>query len=306
MNEELIEQFLLQRYPDDSYQKAVRDEITFACVDFIQSGLADSNFTNELCSNDEQKYWGRVSEALLAARLKQVGITPEPSRNSGPDFLLINKGQKIWVEVICPEPKGIPLEWLDPEQVNARKYPHEQILLRWTSAIKEKSEKLLGNEDGAVKGYINKGIVESTDAYVNAVNGCQLRRGFNGISQLPCVVEAVFAVGPYQLKIDRDSLKQIGAGYQHRPLIVKPKGEPVPAYTFLDSKFRPISAIWAVDVNGTAVVGNLEPMVVVHNPNAVNPIPIGLLPAHDEYIAKTIGLEEYKLNRIEGSLRSRT
>ncbi len=57
-----------------------------------------------------------------------------------------------------------------------------------------------------------------------------------------------------------------------------------------------------MDVDGTSVIGNSEPMAVIHNPNAVNPIPIGYLPAHDEYVATPIGTEEYELNRLEGNL----
>ena len=157
-------------------------------------------------------------------------------------------------------------------------------------------------------GYIEKGIVASEDAYVIAVNGRQMRSGtfsaLLGISQFPFAVEAVFAVGPYQISVNRNTMEQTGTGHQHRPLISKRKGALVPAYTFLDKRFQSISTIWAVDVDGTSANGNSEPMDVVHNPNANNPIPIGLLPAHDEYVATSIGTEEFKLNRVEGRLKS--
>lgn len=309
MNEELIETFLLQRYPGSGRRQALRDEIAYACNAFVQSGLADSNFTKDLCSGSEQNFWSRVSEALLAARLKKIGLIPEPSHGGGPDFLVIENGRKIWIEVICPEPTGVPSDWLEPEMGTVISFPHEQILLRWTSAIKEKAEKLLGSLDGTIKGYIEKGIVASDDAYVIAVNGRQLRSGpfheLLGISQFPFAVEAVFAVGPYQININRDTMKQTGAEHQHRPLIKKPKGAPVPAYTFLDARFQPISAIWAVDVDGTSAIGNSEPMAVVHNPNTANQIPTGFLPAHNEYVATQIGTAEYELNRLKGSLSSR-
>ncbi|MDO9230490.1 MAG: hypothetical protein Q7U03_13115 [Syntrophales bacterium] len=302
-----IETFLLQRYPGSGRPQTMRDEIANACNAFVKSGLADAKFTKEFCSGSDQKFWSCVSEALLAARLRNVGLDPEPSHGGGPDFLVIEDGRKIWVEVICPEPTGVPSEWLTSELGNVVSFPHEPILLRWTSAIKEKAEKLIGSSDGAITGYIEKGIVASGDSYVIAVNGRQLRNGpfpaLFGISQFPFAVEAVFALGPYQIRINRDSLEQTGAGHQHRPLILKPKGAPVSAYTFLDARFQPISAIWAVDVDGTSAIGNSEPMAVIHNPNAVNPIPIGFLPAHDEYVAKPIGTEEFELNRIEGCLK---
>jgi type I restriction enzyme S subunit len=286
----------------------VREEIANACNEFVKSDLADTEFTKELCSGSEQKYWSCVSEALLAARLRNVGLNPAPSHGGGPDFLLIEKERKIWIEVICPEPKGVPLDWLNSEYGKVINFPHEQILLRWTSAIKEKAEKLIGDLDGTNIGYIKKGIVALEDAYVIAVNGRQMRNGsfptLLGISQFPFAVEAVFAIGPYQISINRNTLKQTGAGHQHRPLISKRKGAQVATYTFLDERFQSISAIWAVDVDGTSAIGNPEPMAVIHNPNANNPIPIGLLPAHDEYVATPIGMEEFKLNKVEGRLES--
>ncbi len=306
----MIENFLLQRYPGSGRPQTVRDEIANACNAFVNSGLADANFTKELCSGSEQKFWSCVSEALLAAHLRKVGLVPVHSHGGAPDFLITENGRNIWIEVICPEPIGVLSDWLTPKFGNVVNFPHERILLRWTSAIKEKAEKLIGSLDGAIKGYIEKEIVKLGDAYVIAVNGCQLRSGqfpaLLGISQFPFAVEAVFAVGPYQITINSDTLERTGAGHQHRPLIPKPEGMPVPANTFLDTKFQPISAIWAVDVNGTSAIGNSEPMAVIHNPNAVNPIPIGFLPAHDEYMATSIWTGKLELNRLDGRLISRS
>ncbi len=52
-------------------------------------------------------------------------------------------------------------------------YAPEAMLLRWTAAIKEKAEKLLGNS--GAKGYIQKGIAGPNDIYVVAVNARLLR-----------------------------------------------------------------------------------------------------------------------------------
>lgn len=302
-----IQSFLQKRYPGEGKQQVLRETIASACNDFVESGLADANFINELCSGSESKFCSRISEALLAAYLKKTGHTPFLSNGSAPDFFTIDKERKIWIEVTCPEPTGLPLNWGYPKMGEVIDIPHEKILLRWTSAIKEKAEKLLGCLDGSAEGYIGKGVVSLRDAYVIAVNGYQLRemKAFPrliGISQFPYAVEAVFAVGPYQIAIDRDSLKTVNTDHQHRPIIKKPSGSDVPAYTFLDERYQQISAIWGVDIDGTSSVGNSEPMVVVHNPNAVNPISTGYLPAHSEYVATPNGENEYLLQRIDGNL----
>ncbi len=269
--------------------------------------MADHKFLVELCSGSDAKLWACLSEAFLAECLRSHGINPLPARLKGPDFLILKDDKKIWIEVICPEPKGIPRDWLKrPSGTHCVKFPYQAISLRWTSALKEKAEKLLGTADGRLEGYIAKGIVGPTDAYVIAINGCQLHdcgfSGVNGISTFPFAVEIAFAIGPQQIHIDTETFNQVGRGYQHRPIIINSNGSPVPADSFLNPRFNPISAIWAVDIDGTSAIGNREPMVVVHNPNATNPIPIGFLPAELEYVATRINDEQLELEIRGGQL----
>jgi len=160
-----------------------------------------------------------------------------------------------------------------------------------------------------VKGYLQKGVVAPGDAYVIAVNG-RLLRGphfatITGISQFPFAVEAAFAVGPMNEMINLDTGKAAGSGHGHRPVIRKPNGAHIPAYTFLDPAFKAVSAIWATDVDESWVIGNMKPMAVIHNPGAESPLPGGLLPAQDEYLAAANGPYEYALVRRDGRLLSR-
>ncbi len=304
-----LNQFLLARYPGDSNNRIkIREFVQCLCKRHMELGLADQNFESNLCSGGEPQYWQRVSEALLAHELLDAGLDVKSSRD-GPDFLVMHEGRKIWVEVICPEPTGVPENWLNDEPNCVVTFPHETILLRWTAAIKEKAEKLLGNPEKKILGYLEKGVVAADDSYVIAVNGRMLRGAFNaltGISQLPFAVEAVFAVGPYQVNIDRTSLKATGSGHQHRPIISKPIGKPVPAYTFLDPAFQAVSAIWATDISDCWVIGNAKRMSVVHNPIATKPIPEQLLPADSEYVASACGEDEYLLEKINDRARFST
>ena len=284
----MLDKFLLARYPSHSSECIkVREFVQCLCKRHIKLELADQDFENSLCSGDEPRYWQRLSEALLAYELLEAGLDVRPSRD-GPDFLVVHEGRKLWVEVICPEPVCVPENWLRHEVNRCVTFPHEAILLRWTAAIKEKAEKLLGNPKKFHLGYLERGVVAPDDSYVIAVNGRRLRGEFIaplGISQLPFAVEAVFAVGPYQLTIDPTSLKARDGAHQHRPNIIKANGSDVPAYTFLDPAFQAVSAIWATDIDDKWVIGNTKQMSVVHNPIATNRIPERLLPATSEYVA---------------------
>lgn len=279
---------------------SVRQYLASACERFLDSGMADPHFLTELASGSEPRFWSRVSEALIYERLRGMTFGSRRVQGAGPDFVVIDGCRKVWIEVVCPAPMNVPSDWRNHEVGGVVDFPHEAILLRWTSSIMAKAEKLIGSEDGSVVGYLNSGVVDADDAYVIAVNGCQLRSGpfpaLIGISQFPFAAEAVFPIGPYQLRLNRESLKVVDHGHQMRPYVCNKNGAKVPAYTFLDPRFNAISAIWGVDLNGGSAVGNSEPMVVVHNPNATNPVPLNFLPADDEYTAVTRG-EEVLLSR---------
>lgn len=297
----MIRTFLSQRFPGDQPQTvALRDKLARACEDFVSSGRSDPKFVAELTSGSDQKFWASISEALIAEQLRDKVFLPRAQVGAGPDFLLSDGTRKVWIEVVCPEPSRVSDDWLNPEPTHCIDFPHVDILLRWTSAIKAKAERLLGNAKDGIVGYLNEGIVSADDAYVIAVNGCRMRSGrfsaLLGISQFPFAAEAVFPIGPMQMQIDRETLKTVGTGHQHRPYVKNKNGAAVPADTFLDPAFAHISGIWAVDLNGASAWGGREPQVVVHNPNAVNPISRGFLPAESEYIARKDG-EDYVLEK---------
>jgi type I restriction enzyme S subunit len=287
----LLADAITLRFPHQSERsRTLRQRLEEVCSQFVQAH--DKSALSKLCSKDDNQYWQQLSEVLIAAQLAQARI-PFMHPRSGPDFLLSHEGLRIWVEVVCPEPRNIPKEWTHHTPGTAVSLPHEAILLRWTAAIKEKAEKLLGSPGS--RGYLSKGVVRPDDVYVIAVNG-RLLRGFQGafpelegISQFPYAVEATLALGPLQVAIDRATLKATETGHQHRPRIPKLHGNSVPADTFLDPKFSPISAIWAVDLDETILLGQPRPMAIVHNPLASNPLPKHFLPAGAEYAAVDCG-----------------
>ena len=232
-----ISQCLEFRFPGDGPPSLIRQALHRACIEFVASGWADRKFETELTGVSEDKFWACISEALVYQRLRDKCFPSRSNVGAGPDFLLEFEQKRIWVEVICPSPVGIPSDWLQIQTNQVTSMPHEAILLRWTSAFKEKSEKLAGSSDGKVRGYLEQGIVLPTDIYVIAVNGCRFRHGpfpaLFGISQFPYAAEAVLPLGRYQIQIDRGTLQKVGEGHQQRFWIKKPNGASVPSHAFL-------------------------------------------------------------------------
>jgi type I restriction enzyme S subunit len=299
-----LDEAFSQRYPHDfETHNIMRKRGLEICENYIKNILGDRDSGKRLRCKNNDIYWQQLSEVLTAHIVEQIGLSPT-HRSAGPDLLIELKQTRAWIEVICPTPTGVPDSWLNPPELTAYALPHEALLLRWTSALKEKAEKLIGSQDGMMHGYIAKGVVSPSDIYVIAING-RLLRNFHpqleGISQFPFAVEATLSVGQYAININRETLDVVDRGHQYRPAIFKKTGAAVPADTFLDPRFSPISAIWAMDFDEGLVLGRQQPMAIVHNPAALNPLPEKLLPSFSEYKA-TIKGELLEVTRNSGSL----
>jgi hypothetical protein len=255
------------------------------------SGLADSHFVDEVTCLADGKFWGRVWEAMLYRHLLTLGLSfrnvrVTKSKQPGPDFGIVHEGQTIWIEAVTPEPKDIPQDWLAPNygEVKMRSKPHEQMLLRWTSVLKDKRDKL--------KSYIEKNIIASTDCTVIAVNSCRLfdfARDDLGRSGWPIAVEAVFPLGPRAAPITLDGKPDGETEPVPRYTIRKPNDEDIPTGNFLDPCYADVSAIvgcYQKDMDNGALL-----LTVVHNPLARVPLPRGILGANSEkeYVAEIKG-----------------
>lgn len=293
-----VETYISERYKDN---REVRECLISLYQVYNAWNLKDTKFDIDFTDGRDEHFYSYIWEMLLAAHLKSIGIEIESS-DEGPDFKVNLNGQTTWIEAICPSPEGIPRQWLEPRSIreNPRVFnvPHQEMLLRWTSSLKEKKEKLLGravidkksNKKKWIPGYLEKGIVSATDSYVIAISSSRLGFGTDllhyGISQLPFAVEAAFPVGPIEIVFNKHSLEALEQRHSHRPTIKKPTGAEVPTDSFLNSNYEHVSAILGSPAGVNAVCGDKSPIVVVHNPLAVNKLPTQVLGADAEYIAE--------------------
>lgn len=296
----------LRRYPQQGPAYAnLRVLAEQLCIRFLESGLGDKNALRRICSPSDAEFWQQMSEVIVADQLTRAGLAPT-HKGAGPDFRIEQNGQTVWIEVICPTASGIPAAWMEPWNGTVRSLPHLELLLRWTAAIDAKAKKLLGDAKLGARGYREAGLVAPDDAYVIAVNGRLLRSDFpelEGISQFPFAAEAVFAIGPIAATINRETGALVGSGQTHRPMVKNANGALVPAKTFLDPNYAPISAIWALDADENAFGGTLSRGAVVHNPQASSPVSGRLLPSFAEYAA-TLLVEEYEIKKLPGRLQA--
>jgi hypothetical protein len=103
-------------------------------------GLPNDDFIAELTNGKRPSFAQRAWEMLLARHLHLEGHTLIPT-NGGPDIKFHLDGKTVWVEAVAPEPKGLPANWINPSFAGVRSFPHEAILLRWTTALDAKWKK---------------------------------------------------------------------------------------------------------------------------------------------------------------------
>jgi hypothetical protein len=296
----------LEKHVPGDFERLVtiRTYLEHACEMFVASGLSDPKFLIELSSSEDQKFWACISEALVHQLLIEKTFGDRRHLGKGPDFLIQNGSQRIWIEVTCPEPTDLPENWKNVAWGEASSVPHDLVLLRWTSAIKAKANALIGDLSREKPGYLQSGIVGQNDSYVIAVNACRLRHGqfpgILGISQFPYAAEATLPIGPYAIQIDRKSLQVVDRGHQYRPFLLNKNNSEISTKLFFDPQYRGISAIWALDLNGASAIGNHEPITLVHNPNASNPLPLGFLPSQNEYTV-SMGDSEFGISNQPGA-----
>lgn len=238
-------------------------------LDFFQTyetwGLADPNFYTDVLNGTDGQFKSRVWEMQLAAHLKSLGYEIESSAH-GPDFKVTTGSQTYWVEAVCPEPSGIPEEWLmrSLEPGHVYSVPSKEILLRWTSAIRDKSKR--------IREYIQNGLIHESDVVVLAINGSKLGSPpeFFGISQFPVALEAVLPVGPMQVAINSRSHEVEDSYYKWRPQIRNTRGSNIPTDIFLTSDHDHISAILGSCADLNTIFGHNSEIAVVHNPCSKN------------------------------------
>jgi type I restriction enzyme S subunit len=274
---------------------------------YRSSGLADSHFENEITSGDEGRLWQRMWEMVFYDHLRNHGHKPT-SDDEGPDFCFKLLHKLVYVECIVPEPTGIPSKWFAPTPPSGGwivQVPSEEILLRYTSALKEKQEKLVGRVDRKTgiwrPGYLANSIVGANDAYVIAVDARRLLGDGNineGPSRMPYALEAALAVGPWVYEVSPEGRLNPSAKRFARYSVKNQNQADVPTDSFLNHDYAGVSAL--IGCTTQNVHSEKLSMAVVHNPFARNPIPPKTFgPFSTDYVPVEVEDEVYEIRTID-------
>lgn len=193
----------------------------------------DKNFCKKFAKEPLQRFW----EMFLCARLRRAGknVIPRSKRigEVGPDFLIEENGENIWIEAVTFGPGSDE----NPDSVyeigsEVRWTPDDQIDLRISGAIKAKAEKF--------NGYLEKGLIAQSDAKVIAVSPAQVQT-WDIPECAPAIARVLYPLG-VALIADRESPDAMGIRHAHRDQLQRQNGTEIEMSLFSRSDYTHISA----------------------------------------------------------------
>jgi len=282
---------LLERYKgQESLVEIGLENLKIITENFYNLELNDTHFDSAILM--EEEYHQRLSEIIVSDRLLRDGFELS-SKDSGPDFKATKNGNTVWFEVVTPNPNDEMNQIL--KDVKGRLTPNPETigreaflsLLKMTSAIKDKSEK--------IRGYINKKIVQDNEPIIIVVNdslffpldmymvGLSVELA-TGVSSFPLAIEAVLGLDrpvydKTKFATDADAYLSWGT----RDNVLKDNKSPVITNCFELEEYKHISGIFVMTARedygiSCAVYENKKNVgLLVKNLNSKNIIPDNLL-----------------------------
>ncbi|MFZ0494833.1 MAG: hypothetical protein WBE80_14545 [Methylocella sp.] len=251
------------------------------------SGDGNTHFLKDAKPNFRQRFW----EMYLFCAMEDQGITVQKTsgKDGGPDFSFEAAGKKYWVEAIAPE-AGNGNDKVPFPVLGAPNYaPRDLILLRYTHALSTKfkcwTEK-----------WVDENIVSSDDGYIIAINGGAIPDA-DCSWEYPYIIQSLYPVGPFAVKVDRNSLAFSEPYLLREELIKKQSGELINSAPLIDKKYSAISAVIHSFAGPSRCASPLGyDFLLLRNPCAQHPLPIGSLSWCTQY-----SFQDRELTRTEPS-----
>jgi len=239
------------------------------------SPYAEAAFAGEMRAKFHQRFW----EMYLAVALMKCGkvLRPDECRRQNAPDLCIEEGYlgRIWIEAIAPTqgdgPDAVPLSPLNKGYYIAE----EKIILRLTSAIAIKRDKL--------EKHTVAGRVRENEPCIIAVNGWLIPES-DSHHYVPYIVKSVLPIGQRFAKLSGEPLTLVEAGYKYRRLVKKAKGEPIPTDSFFNPMYSSLSGVLFSRASAFYPQPSFgSDFIFVHNPEAMMSLPKGWLKCGTEF-----------------------
>jgi hypothetical protein len=209
-----------------------------ALTAFSDLDLRDPNFDADILRGSLDQFYSRYWEIEAALHFAHLGYRVT-RKNIGPDFLMKRGDLAFYVEAtaLTANEALVAHEKAAIRPTIAVTVPEEEIVLRYTTRLAEKRDK--------IRMYVRDGRVHN-EPVVIAVNAYRAFPFHNGYGpHYPFAVRAVLPHGKLFASIDTKSFRIVEQGFQYRPEIFKTSGNPVATDLFLRDEGAQISAVMA-------------------------------------------------------------
>ncbi len=281
--------FIYDITPSDDLYRTIRDENRprVAELKYYMENLwkiyypySDTDFRLQLAHDFHARFWEMYLTCTLIS--KSFNVVPKRKRSEGPDILIEESSQCIFIEAIAPsEGYNENLDKVPKLKSNdATHIPDTEIILRYSGSIADKYKKY--------HTYLNHRIISPRDSYVIALNSCKIDAAIvdqTTTTDIPRIMKAVLPIGYKQVQISRLSAPVVNWTYQYRPNIYRKSGSAVPTDLFLRPEYANLSGIIysRSDVaNHATQMG--DDLIFIHNPKSTqNGVPRGYFKFGIEY-----------------------
>jgi hypothetical protein len=268
---------------------------------FQALGLADPDFLKRFPRECPERIW----EMRLACILDGWGfpMKPSPKPGEGPDFgIAMSNGRTLWVEATAPTPGA-------EESKDRVRAPCDQVIfgaelerttsLRYLSAIAAKREQY--------RRALTMGLIQPDDGYTIAISGSQIPLAdLDPPHEAPRIVKALFGIGAATMAVELGTGRVSRGWPERRVSFLKSAGAEISARLFVSADAAEISAVLfdphhvknRPEVRGTEMGRDF---VLVHNPFAHVPFPIGALKSGREFFA-AVTMEDRRAKQPISSL----
>jgi hypothetical protein len=234
------------------------------------------------------RYHQRWFEMYLTVALLRAGIQLECPETGAPDIRAVIDGRIVWIEATAPTggaesnpDRVVETRPTDPSQESvAYRVPTENVILRVSGALRDKSIK--------IREYRDESIIGPDDCALIAINICGIPHGF--YDPVKYALGATYGVGNQYVTIDPTTHQTVDSGWQYRAAIPRSSGSPVDVSPFL----RP-----GLEHVGGAIVGSLNSANCDHpigrdfiqlpNQFATRPYPQGRIKMGREWVLTDAG-----------------
>lgn len=272
-NKKTMEDKLYTHLRSSRYKGDIREYFAKLLIESTKWGGVDEHFHNDFHKKLVQRWW----ELLIGYWLVKKFPQKIKSSSVGPDYLLEHKVGNVYIECIAPEnEKGAPN--LRDSKRTGGYLNGDTALLRFTGAVKEKSQK--------IERYLKKAYINKHDPVVIAVNLMEIPDvDLMQAHSMPFAVRGLLGMGEYVMKIPvlnpdgtyvakKKQIPKVVPNYVSE--IPTKNNAPVELRKFLTKEYAHISAIITSYDRYVEMPDCGKRFIILHNPNATNPLPIGI------------------------------